>query len=404
MKFRKTLGALLAGAMASAMAQAPAISDNEVRVGVLTDMGSLFSDVSGAGSVLMAQMAVDDFNAAEKPAFKVKVVSADMQLKADVASTIARTWFDQEGVDMITDVPMSAATLAVMKLAEDKNRLMIATGAASTRITSEDCSPNTLHWVYDSYSQTYVTANALTKAGAKNWFIVAMDSLGNKAYADDFAAGVAGAGGKVVSRVIHPPGAPDFSSYVLQAQASGAQAIGLATQTVDVTSFLRQANEFGLTGKQQMVTAVLHASDVHTTGMDITKGINVVDAFYWDRDAGTRALSKRFFDKRGKMPTFAQAGVYSAVYQYLKAVKLAGTDEAKAVVKQLKSMTISDPVFRNGKVRADGKMVHDMLLLEVKKPAESKYAWDYMKVKAVIPPEQAFQPLSASKCRFVNKG
>ncbi|MGH6644602.1 MAG: ABC transporter substrate-binding protein, partial [Bradyrhizobium sp.] len=342
-------------------------------------MSSLFSDVSGAGSVLMAQMAIDDFTVAEKPSFKIKMLSADMQLKADLASTIARSWFDQERVDMITDMPLSAATLSVMKLAEDKNRVVMSTGAASQSISGEDCSPNTTQWVYDAYSQTFVTAATITKAGGKKWFIVTADTLGAKAYADQFAAGVLSAGGTVVGRILHPLGASDFSSYVLQAQASGADVIGLATQTVDATSFLRQANEYGL--KQQMVTAVLHASDVNSTGMEITKGINVVDAFYWDRTPETRALSKRYFDKRQKMPTFAQAGVYSAVYQYLKAVKLAGTDEAKAVVKQLKSMPINDAVFQNGKVRPDGKMVHDMYLLQVKAPNESKYPWDYMKIK-----------------------
>lgn len=402
-KTHLAIAASLAMAVGFASAQAPrsGISDNEVRIGVLTDMASFVADATGAGSVLMAQLAVEDFIASEKPAFKVKLLSADMQLKPDVAASIARSWFDQEGVDMVTDLPMSAATLAVMKLAEDKNRFVMATGAASTRVTNEDCSPTAIQWVYDSYSQSAATAAAITRAGADSWFIVRMDTLGGKALVDDMTTGIASERGKVLSSIGHPQGVADFSSYVTQAQASPAKAVGLANSTVDTASFIRQASEYGLAGKKTVVASILHAMDVHGIGLDAAQGINVTDAFYWDRTPASRALSKRFFDKRGKMPTFAQAGVYSATLQYLKAVKLAGTDDARAVGAQLRRMTIDDAVFQNGKVRPDGKMVHDMYLLEVKKPAESKYPWDYFRVKAVIPADKAFQPLSQSTCKLV---
>jgi len=402
MTLSRWLPLLAAGLLAAGSARAE-IKADAIRIGVLTDMSSLFSDVTGAGSVVMAQMAIDDFVAAEKPAFKVRIVSADMQLKPDVAASIARSWFDQDGVDMVTDMPMSAATLAVMKLAEEKNRFVMATGAASTRRRSSASALNAVQWVYDSYSQSAATAAAITRGGADSWFLVKMDTIGGKGLADDMTTGLTAEGGKVVGAVAHPQGVSDFSSYVAQAQASPAKAIGLANSTVDTSSFIRQAQEYGLTGKKTVVASILHAIDVHGIGLEAAQGITVTDAFYWDRTPETRALSKRFFDKRSKMPTFAQAGVYSAVYQYLKAVKLAGTDEAKAVVRQLKTMTINDPVFQNGKVRPDGKMVHDMYLLQVKAPSESKYPWDYMKIKTVIPADQAFEPLSKSKCKYVNK-
>lgn len=384
-------------------AQAPRFTDGELRIGVLTDMASIASDASGAGSVLAAQMAIDDFNAEAKPAFRTKLLSADMQNKADVGASIARSWFDQDGVDMIVDIPHSAVALAVMRLAEEKNRVLLLTGPGSTRITGDACIPNAMQWVYDSYSQSVGLARALIADGAETWYQVVMDNEGGKAMQDEMTRAIVSAKAKVLGQARHPYAAPDFSSYVIQAQASGAKAIALINSNSDMKSFIKQAAEFGISKKQTLVPTMLHANDVDALGLELTQGMTVIDAFYWDRTAESRAWSKRFFDKRKKMPTLDQAGVYSATLHYLRAVKAAGTDEAGAVVARMKTAPVSDMFAQNGRIRPDGKMVHDMFLLEVKKPSESRYPWDFMKVKAVIPADQAFESIADSKCPLVRK-
>ncbi|WP_235185178.1 ABC transporter substrate-binding protein [Cupriavidus sp. SK-3] len=398
------LALMLAGAapgLASAAAQPAGLSDGEVRIGVLTDLSGIYADASGRGSVLAAQMAIDDFTAQAKPAFNVKLVSGDMQLKPDVGANIARTWFDREGVDMIVDLPSSAVTLAVMNLAAEKNRVVIPTGPASLRITNEDCMPTTLHWAYDEYSQGQGTARAITDAGHKTWYFIEADYAGGKALRNGFEEALKAAGGKVVGGAKHPLGAADFSSQIVQAQASKAEVIGMANAAGDSANLVKQAAQFGVTPKQIMAASLIHITDIHGLGLKSTKGMYLTDGFYWDRNEETRAWSRRFFEKQKKMPTMVQVGTYSAVLHYLKGVNAAGTDEAKATVAAMKAMPVNDVFAKNGRIREDGRMVHDMYLFEVKKPEDAKYAWDYYTLRATIPADKAFRPLSQSSCKYV---
>ncbi len=394
---------VLGGGAAQAGATPEKLSDGEVRIGVLTDLSGVYADASGRGSVLAAQMAIDDFNAQAKPAFKVKLLSGDMQLKPDVGANIARTWFDREGVDMIVDLPSSAVTLAVMNLANEKNRVVIPTGPASLRITNEDCSPTTIHWAYDEYSQGQGTARAITEAGHKTWFFIEADYAGGRALRAGFEEAVKAAGGQTVGAARHPLGASDFSSQIVQAQSSKAAVIGMANAAGDSANLVKQAAEFGVTPKQILAASLTHITDVHGLGLKATQGMYLTDGFYWDRDEASRTWSKRFFDKQKKMPTMVQAGTYSAVLHYLKGVDAAGTDEAKATVTAMKSLPVNDVFARNGHIREDGRMVHDMYLFEVKKPEASKYPWDYYTLKATIPADKAFRPLSQSTCKYVKK-
>lgn len=404
--------ALCASALIHALASAPAhagaaadkLSDGEVRIGVLTDLSGVYADASGRGSVLAAQMAIDDFVAEAKPAFKIKLLSADMQLKPDVGANIARTWFDRDGVDMVVDLPSSAVTLAVINLAAEKNRVVIATGPASLRITNEDCMPTALHWAYDEYSQGQGTARAITEAGHKAWFFIEADYAGGRALRSGFEEAVKAAGGTVVGSARHPLGAADFSSQIVQAQSSKANVIGMANAAGDSANLLKQAAQFGVTPKQIIAASLTHITDIHGLGLAATKGMYLTDGFYWDRNEASRAWSRRFFDKQKKMPTMVQAGTYSAVLNYLRGVDAAGTDDAKATVAAMRAAPVNDVFASNGKLREDGRMIHDMYLFEVKKPEESKYPWDYYKLKATIPADKAFRPLSQSACKLVRKG
>jgi branched-chain amino acid transport system substrate-binding protein len=382
---------------------APKLSGGTVKIGVLTDLSGVYSDLGGQGSITAAQMAIDDWSAKNKPNFKIEMVYADHQNKADIGSNKAREWYDTQGVDMITDALNSAVGIAVAKVTQEKNKLLLDTGAASTRLTNEDCTPNTVHYAYDTYALAAGPGKAVTKAGGNTWFFLTADYAFGASLESDTTNAVVAAGGKVLGSVKHPLNASDFSSFILQAQASKAKVVGLANAGGDTINSIKAANEFGLTKNQTLVGLLTQITDIHALGLPMTQGMMFTEGFYWNLNPETRDWSRRFFDKRKKMPTMVQAGTYSAVNTYLTAVKAAGTDDTTAVMKQLKSMTINDVFAKNGKIREDGRMLHDFYLVQVKKPAESKEPWDYYNIKAVIPAAEAAQPMSASRCPFVKK-
>ncbi|HQZ02772.1 MAG TPA: ABC transporter substrate-binding protein [Thauera sp.] len=397
-----TLACAAAFAMLSGAANAQ-ISGNTVKIGVLTDMSGTYSDLAGAGAVLATQMAIDDFIAEAKPAFKVEMVSADHQNKADIASNKAREWFEREGVDTATELVTTSTALAVMKIAKEMNRVALMSGPASTPITNEQCNDVTVHYTYDTYALANGTAKAVTQQGGDTWFFLTADYAFGQALEKDSSAVVIANGGKVLGSVRHPFPAADFSSFLLQAQASGAKIIGLANAGADTTNAIKQAAEFGITPKQSLAGLLMFISDVHSLGLQATQGMYLTTGFYWDLDDGTRAWSKRFFEKQKRMPTMVQAGQYSSVLHYLRAVQASGTDEAGKVMAQMKATPIKDFFGKNGRIREDGRMVHDMYLAQVKTPAESKYPWDYYNIRQTIPAEEAFQPLAQSKCPLVKK-
>ncbi|QDF95212.1 ABC transporter permease [Azoarcus sp. DD4] len=404
MHTKKLLSAACTAALALLATGAQAqISGNTVKIGVLTDMSGTYSDLAGPGAVLATQMAIEDFIAKEKPAFKVEMVSADHQNKADIASNKAREWFEREGVDTATELVTTSTALAVMKVAKEMNRVALMSGPASTPITNEQCNDVTVHYTYDTYALANGTAKAVTQQGGKNWFFLTADYAFGQSLEKDSSAVVVANGGKVVGSVRHPFPASDFSSFLLQAQASNAQIIGLANAGADTTNAIKQAAEFGITPKQQLAGLLMFISDVHSLGLKNAQGMYLTTGFYWDLNDETRAWSKRFFDKQRRMPTMVQAGQYSSVLHYLKAVKAAGSDEAPKVMAQMKKTPINDFFAKNGQIREDGRMIHDMYLVQVKKPDESKYPWDYYHVKQVIPAAEAFQPLALSRCPLVKK-
>jgi branched-chain amino acid transport system substrate-binding protein len=396
-----TMGALAVAAL-SLPAQAE-VSGGVVKVGVLTDLSGTYSDLAGSGAVLATQMAIDDFIAKEKPGFKIEMVSADHQNKADIASTKAREWMEREGVDTVTELVTTSTALAVMKIAKEKNRIALVNGAASTPITNEQCNDVTVHYTYDTYALANGTAKAVTQQGGKTWFFLTADYAFGQSLEAQSSAVVQANGGKVLGSVRHPFPGSDFSSFLLQAQASGAQVIGLANAGADTTNSIKQAAEFGITPNQALAGLLMFITDIHSLGLKPTQGMFLTTGFYWDRNDDTRAWSKRFFDAQKRMPTMVQAGQYSSVYHYLKAVKAAGTDEAGAVMAMMKKTPINDFFATNGQIRDDGRMIHDMYLAQVKKPADSTYPWDYYTIKATIPAAEAFTPLSESKCPLVKK-
>ena len=402
MKKLTTLACAAAFAMLSGAASAQ-ISGNTVKIGVLTDMSGTYSDLAGAGAVLATQMAIEDFIAEAKPAFKVEMVSADHQNKADIASNKAREWFEREGVDTATELVTTSTALAVMKIAKEMNRVALMSGPASTPITNEQCNDVTVHYTYDTYALANGTAKAVTQQGGNTWFFLTADYAFGQALEKDSSAVVTANGGKVLGSVRHPFPASDFSSFLLQAQSSGAKIIGLANAGADTTNAIKQAAEFGVTPKQALAGLLMFISDVHSLGLQATQGMYLTTGFYWDLDDQTRAWSKRFFDKQKRMPTMVQAGQYSSVLHYLRAVQATGSDEAGKVMAQMKATPIKDFFGKNGRIREDGRMVHDMYLAQVKSPAESKYPWDYYHIRQTIPAEEAFQPLAQSRCPLVKK-
>ncbi|MBS0608745.1 MAG: ABC transporter substrate-binding protein [Proteobacteria bacterium] len=387
----------------SATAQAQKISDDVVRIGVLSDMSGLYADTAGRGSLESAKMAVEDFGGSVLGK-KIEVVWADHQNKADVGATHARTWFDRDGVDLVINLNNTAVAIAVNNLARERNKLVMNTGGASDILTNEHCAPTAIHYTYDTYALAKGAADGILAQGKKEWFILGVDYAFGKAMSANLTEFVQAGGGKIVGSTYHPLNASDFSSFLLQAQGSKAPVIALANATSDTVNTIKAANEFGIAQKQTIVPSIMFINDIHALGLKYGQGMVFTTGFYWDRNDDTRAWARRFFGKMKKMPSMVHAGDYSAVTQYLKAVKAAGTDDAPTVVKQLQGMKLSDMFAQNGRLREDGRMVHDMFLVQVKKPAESQYPWDYYKVLATIPGDQAFKPLAKSTCRHVKAG
>ena len=398
------LVAAVAAGLAIAATGSPAqaqITDDVVKIGVLTDMSSLYADATGKGSLAAVQMAVADYGGkvAGKP---VEVIAADHQNKPDVGVNIARNWYDNDKVDAIFDVPTSSVALPVSALTREKNKIHINSGGGSSDITGTACSPNTVHWTYDTYALSNVAGRAMVKRGEDTWFFVTADYAFGMALERDAANVVKESGGKVLGDVRHPLNTSDFSSFLLQAQASKAKVIGLANAGGDTTNALKQAAEFGIIqGGQKMIALLQEVTDTHSLGVKATQGLIVTDAFYWDMNDETRAFSKRFMERVKRPPTSAQAGVYSSVTHYLQAVKQAGTTDSAAVIKVMKETPINDFFAKNGKIRIDGRMVHDMYLFEVKKPQESKGEWDLYNLIATVPGDEAFRPLDKGGCPLV---
>ncbi len=401
---RKLIFALAAaGVFAAAPAQAQ-ISDGVVKIGVLNDQSGPYADLAGPGSVVAARMAVEDFGAARK-GLKVEIVFADHQNKTDVGSQIARQWYDAEKVDLVVDVPNSAIALAINQIARERGKAFIVATAATSDLTGKACSPNTIHWTYDTWSLANGTGNAIVKTGGDTWFFLTADYAFGHALERDVEAVVLKSGGKVLGKVRHPFPTADFSSFLLQAQASKAKIIGLANAGTDTTNAIKQGAEFGIVkGGQQFAGLLVFLTDIHALGLASAQGLVLTESFYWDLNDQTRAWSTRFAERhRGAKPTMVQAGVYSAVLHYLKAVEALKSDDGTKIIAKMKEMPTDDPAFGKGVVRADGRKIHPMYLFEVKKPSESKGAWDYYKVRATIPADQAFRPLDQGGCPLVKK-
>jgi branched-chain amino acid transport system substrate-binding protein len=400
---RKLISALVGAAFALGVGTAGAqISDGVIKIGVLSDMSSLYADIGGPGSTLAARMAVEDYGAAKK-GMKVEIVSADHQNKADVGSSVARQWYDVDKVDAIFDVPNSAVALAINQLTREKGKAFIDSGAASSDLTGKACSPNTVHWTYDTWMLANGTGTAIVKTGGDSWFFLTSDYAFGHALERDTEAAVLKNGGKVLGKVRHPLNTQDFSSFLLQAQSSKAKVIGLANAGGDTINSVKQASEFGIVkGGQSLAGMLVFLSDVHGLGLDKAQGLVFTETFYWDLNDETRAFAKRFAAaNNGKYPTMVHAGVYAGVLHYLKAIDAIKTDDGTKVIEQMKKMPTDDPLFGKGTIRADGRKVHPAYLVEVKKPAESKGPYDYYKIRATIPAEQAFRPLAEGGCSLV---
>jgi branched-chain amino acid transport system substrate-binding protein len=395
---------LLVSALTAVCVGAPVahaqISDDVVRIGVLNDQSGLYADLGGPGSVTAARMAVEDAGGSVlgKP---VEIVFADHQNKADIGVAVARRWFENEKVDMAIGFDNSSVALAVEQLAAERNRIAIAGAVGSTAFTGKNCTPNEASWVYDSYALTTSLAKSTVAEGRDTWFFITVDYAFGHSLEADATAAVKAAGGKVLGSVRHPLNTSDFSSYLLQAQASGAKVVAFANGGGDMVNAVKQANEFGLTKQQSMVALLIFISDIHSMELQAAQGLKFVTAFYWDRDDESRVWSRRFFEKQGRMPTMAQASVYSAVRHYIGAIAAAGTDEAKAVIAKMRAMPVNDFYVKNGHVRGDGRLVHDMFFAQVKTPSESTKPWDYYKILGTIPGDQAFRPLLDGGCPLV---
>jgi branched-chain amino acid transport system substrate-binding protein len=379
------------------------VSDDVVRIGVLNDQSNVYADIGGPGSVIAARMAVEDVGGkvSGKP---IDILVADHQSKAEVGASIARQWFDAESVDMIIGFENSSVALAVEQVAAQKNRIAIAGAIGTTAFTGKNCTPNEAAWVYDAYALTNTLARSVVGRGEKTWFFITVDYALGHSLETDATAAVVASGGKVLGSARHPLNTPDFSSYLLQAQSSGAQVVALANAGGDMINAAKQASEFGLTRTGQTIVSLLaFITDIHTMGLKASQGLTFITAFYWDRDNESRAWSKRFFERHKRMPTMAQAAMYSAVRHYLRAIEAAGTDEAKAVMAKMREIPVNDFYAKNGRVREDGRMVHDMYFVQVKRPEESSGPWDYYKILSTIPGDQAFRPLDEGGCPLVKQ-
>ena len=381
-----------------ASAAAAEISDGVVKIGVLTDMSATYSDVAGQGAVVAAQMAIDEFNGtvAGSP---IELVTADHQNKADIAANKAREWGDTQQVDAFAELVTTSVALAVFEVAKQQNKIALVSGAASSPLTSDACIPTGLHWTYNTRALAVGTGSAVVKEGGDTWFFLTADYAFGEALQSDVTRVVEAEGGKVLGAAKHPFPASDFSSFVLQAQASGAKVVGLANAGADTINAIKAANEFGLVAAGQKIAGLLvFLSDVHALGLQTAQGLQMTVSFYWDMNDETRAWSQKFFEQTGKMPTGVQAGTYSSVLQYLKAIEATGSDDTDIVLAKMREMPVNDVFATNGVLRTDGRMVHDMFLAEVKSPAESSGPWDYLKIVRTIPGEEAFGPLSESNC------
>jgi branched-chain amino acid transport system substrate-binding protein len=384
----------------SATAAHAQISDDVVRIGVLNDQSSLYADSGGQGSVVAARMAVEDAGGTVlgRP---VEIVFADHQNKSDVGVAVARKWFEIDKVDMVIGFDNSSVALAVEQLAAEHDRIAIAGAVGSTAFTGKSCTPTEASWIYDSYALTTSLAKAIVAEGRDTWFFITVDYAFGQSLEADATNAVIAAGGKVLGSVRHPLNTADFSSYLLQAQASGAKVVAFANAGGDMVNATKQANEFGLTKNQTMVSLLVVITDIHSMELQAAQGLKLVTGFYWDRDEETRAWSKRFFERQGQMPTMGQASTYSAVSHYIKAIAAAGTDEAKAVMAKMREIPVNDFYAHNGHLREDGRLVHDMYFAQVKTPSESTKPWDYYKILKVIPGDQAFRPMAEGGCPLV---
>ncbi|MHC2400340.1 branched-chain amino acid transport system substrate-binding protein [Bradyrhizobium barranii subsp. barranii] len=390
-----------AGLLSAALIVPASAQQTPLKIGVLSDFSSVYSDIGGQGNVEATKMAIEDFGGQMfgKP---IEMVAADVLNKPDVASTIARKWWETEGVDMIIDLPTSATALAVMELSKQYEKIMIVTDAASSDITGKSCSPYTAHWTYDTYANAHTVGGAIVKNGGYTWFFLTADYVFGHSVERDTGDVVKAAGGKVLGSVKHPLNTADFSSFLLQAQASKAKIIGLANGGGDTINAIKQAGEFGIVaGGQNLAAIVMFISDVHSLGLKLAQGLIITEAYYWDLNDKTRAFGKRFQERIKRMPTMNQAATYSATLHYLKAVQAAGTKDTKTVMTKMRELPVKDAFTDNGILREDGRMVHSMFLFQVKKPEESKGPWDYYKLLAEVPADQAFRPLKDGGCPLV---
>jgi branched-chain amino acid transport system substrate-binding protein len=390
-------------AAAGTLAAPPKVSDGVVKIGVLTDMTGYYSDLAGPGSVLAARMAVEDFGG-KVMGMPIEVINADHQNKADIASNTARKWFDEEKVDVIADLVSSSTAGAVMPVAAEKKRITLLSGPATTAFTGEKCTPYNVHYTYNNWALANGTGREVVRSGGDSWFFVTADYVFGKSLEEDTTKVVKAAGGKVLGSTRHPfPGTTDFSSYLLQAQASGAKIIGLANAGADTVNCIKQAKEFGITPKQSLAGLLVFISDIHSLGLDIAQGMYLTTAFYWDLNDDTRKWSRRFFEKHKKMPTMVHAGVYSAVTHYLNAAKAAGTDDADAVIAKMKATPVKDFFAKDGRIGPDGLHRHEMYLVRVKAPGQSKAPWDYYEIVKTIPAAEAFPSVEQQACPLAKK-
>ena len=388
----------LAVSLAATLLAGTAIAQ-DVKIGVLNDRSGVYADLAGEGSVVAARMAVEDFGAEEK-GINVEIISADHQNKPDIASTIARQWYDEEGVDAIVDVPTSSAALAVNEVTREKNKIFLDSGAGTTELTGAQCSPNTVHWTYDTYALANGTGSAMVEEGGDTWFFITADYAFGHSLEAETAAVVEAAGGEVVGTVRHPFPATDFSSFLLQAQGSGAEVIGLANAGGDTINAVKQASEFGITqAGQDLAGLLIFITDVDALGLETAQGLVLTEAFYWDLNDQTREWSQRFAERHnGQMPTMVHAGVYASVLHYLKAIEATGGKESEAVMASMKEMPTDDPLFGQGQILENGRKIHDMYLFRVKSPDQSEGKWDYYETVATIPAEDAFRSIEDSGC------
>ena len=396
--------AALVCASAQSLAQKPAakISDGVVRIGLLLDMSSLYADLTGEGSATAARMAIEDFGRSVLGA-PIELVYADHQNKAELAAAKAREWYDADHVDVLADVAASATALAALEVARQKNRIIMFNGPGATRLTNENCSPVSVHYTYDTHAMAVGTGRGVLKTGGDTWFFVTADYAFGHALEKDTTEVITAEGGRVLGSVRHPLNAADLSSFLLQAQNSKAKVIGLANAGGDTINSIKTANEFGISKTQKVAGLLVFINDIHALGLPVAKGMLLTEAFYWDMNPETRAWSRRYFERMKKMPNMIQAGTYSSVTHYLRAVRAAGTDDAAAVMAQMKATPINDFFVKNGRIREDGRMLREMYVFEVKQPDESTYPWDYYKLKATIPAEQAFLPAARSVCPLLKK-